>query len=104
MSLVPALIMFTITAAVVMGFILPATFERKSPLLNFYWTGVWLFPALIAAVSGGEQVVMMLGLDASGFALRLQTALLVCFPLFVVAAWVRLSGAALMAGLRRIRA
>ena len=104
MMLVPALVMFALTVIVVTLLLFPATFEHRSSVVNFYWVGAWLFLALIAAVSGGAQVVMMLGLDASLFARQLQTALVVCFPLFIAAAWVRLVGVALVSGLRRVRA
>ena len=103
MILIPALVMFTITVAVVAVFLIPATYERTSPLVNFYWVGTWLFLALITAVAGGEQTVMMLGAENNIFAKRLLAALVVCFPLFIVFGWFRLAGAAALAGLRRIR-
>lgn len=102
MNPIPALVMFVLTAAVVAAFLIPATHSRRSALLNFYWVGAWLFLALLAAVSGGEQVVRFLGLDASNFAARLQAALLVCFPIFIVAAWLRLVGVALVRGAARL--
>ncbi len=104
MQPLPAFIMFTVTTAIVAVFLIPASYERKSALVNFYWVGVWLFLALLAAVSGGEQIVRFLGLDGHNVAVRLQTAILVCFPIFVIFAWARLSGAALIYGLKRIRA
>lgn len=100
--LLPPLIMFTITVVVVALCFLPATYERKSPLLNFYWVGLWLFIGLIAAISGGEQTVMLAGMDSPELALRLQTSVSASFVFFVVFAWFRLSGAALMAGVRRL--
>jgi hypothetical protein len=104
MQPLPAFIMFTVTAAIVAVFLIPASYERKSALVNFYWVGTWLFLALLAAISGGEQIVRFLGLDGQTMALRLQTALLVCFPIFVIFAWARLSGAALIHGLKRLKA
>ncbi|GHA83460.1 hypothetical protein GCM10009069_03440 [Algimonas arctica] len=98
----PSLIMFTITVVVVGLCFLPATYERKSPLLNFYWVGLWLFIGLIAAIAGGEQTVMLAGMESPELALRLQTSVSVCFVFFVVFAWFRLSGAALVAGVRRL--
>lgn len=98
----PPLIMFTITVVVVALCFLPATYERKSPLLNFYWVGLWLFIGLIAAVAGGEQTVILAGFESPAFAIRLQTSVSICFVIFVVFAWFRLSGAALVAGARRI--
>ena len=57
MQPLPAFIMFTVTAAIVAVFLIPASYERKSALVNFYWVGTWLFLALLAAISGGEQIV-----------------------------------------------
>lgn len=101
-SLLPPLIMFAITVIVVTLCFLPATYERKSPLLNFYWVGLWLFIGLIAAIAGGEQTVMLAGMESPELAIRLQTAVSVCFVIFVIFAWFRLSGAALMMGVRRL--
>jgi len=101
-SILPPLIMFAITVVVVALCFLPATYERKSPLLNFYWVGLWLFIGLIAAIAGGEQTVMLAGMESPELAIRLQTSVSVCFVLFVIFAWFRLSGAALVAGVRRL--
>ena len=101
-SLLPPAIMFAITVFVVTLILVPATFERKSSLLNFYWVGVWVFLAVIASVAGGSQTVQMVGLEAEPLAGRLQFAATLCFTLFVMFAWVRLSGVALLMGLRRI--
>lgn len=98
----PALIMFTITVVVVGLCFLPATYERKTPLLNFYWVGLWLFIGLIAAIAGGEQTVMLAGMESPELALRLQKSVSVCFVLFVVFAWFRLSAAAFIAGVRKV--
>ncbi|MEM9601183.1 MAG: hypothetical protein AAF926_09180 [Pseudomonadota bacterium] len=98
----PALIMFSITVSFVSLCFLPATFERRSKLVNFYWVGFWLFLGLIAAISGATQTVLLAGMDADFLALRLQTAATLCFVIFVMFAWLRLSGAAFMAGARRL--
>lgn len=94
-SFTPALIMFGLTVLFVTLFFLPATYERKSPLLNFYWVGFWLFPGLIFSLSGAQQTVAMLGLDSAPISERLITAATLTFVLFVVFGWFRLSGAAL---------
>lgn len=102
MFLLPAAMMFVLTVGFVSAFLLPATYERKSALVNFYWVGTWLFLAILAAISGAEQTVRLVGLDQSDFAQRLKTAALVCFPLFIVFAWMRLAGAAAMLGVKRV--
>lgn len=98
----PSLIMFAITVGFVSLCFLPATFERQSKLINFYWVGFWLFLGLIAAISGATQTVLLAGVDASFLSARLQTAASLCFVIFVMFAWVRLSGAALVTGVRRV--
>ncbi|MGB3455376.1 MAG: hypothetical protein WBG08_04860 [Litorimonas sp.] len=98
----PPLIMLAVTVTVVTLLFLPATFERKSALVNFYWVGVWLFLGLIAAISGAEQTVMLAGLPQTDLAQRLLTSSSLCFVIFVVFGWFRLSGVALLLGLRRI--
>lgn len=100
--MLPSLIMFAITVVFVTLCFLPATFERKSPIVNFYWVGLWLFLGLIAAIAGGEQTVMLAGMDSPDLAIRLQTSASVCFVFFVVFAWFRLSGMVLLAGAKRL--
>ncbi len=103
-AFLPAAIMFSVTVVAVTAFLIPATFERASKLLNFYWVGVWVFLAMITSISGGAQTVDMLGLDTMPLAARLQFSATLCFVLFVVFGWFRLSGVALLMGFRRIRA
>ena len=102
--LLPAALMFAITVAVVTALLFPATFDRASKLVNFYWVGLWVFLAVIASISGGAQTVDMLGMNTMPLAARLQFAATLCFVIFVVFAWFRLSGAALVVGYRRLRA
>ncbi|MEM7728450.1 MAG: hypothetical protein AAF311_04165 [Pseudomonadota bacterium] len=101
--LLPSLIMFAITVAFTSLCFVPALFERKSRLLNFYWVGVWLFVGLIAALSGAEQTVMLAGYDNPEIAGRLLGTATLCFMLFVTFAWFRLSGVALLKAARQLR-
>ena len=100
--LLPALIMFSITVTFVSLSLIPATFEKKSPLLNFYWVGFWVFIALLAAISGAEQTVWLMGYEDPALADNLLRATSVCFVIFVIFGWARLSGLALVSGLRRV--
>jgi succinate dehydrogenase hydrophobic anchor subunit len=102
--LLPPLIMFAITVTVVTLCFLPATYERKNKIVNFYWVGVWLFLGLIAAVSGGEQTVLLAGSESPALAKSLQTSATLCFVIFVVFGWFRLSGVALVAGAKKLAA
>jgi hypothetical protein len=94
--------MFAITVFVVFLCVLPATYARKSPLVNFYWVGFWAFIALIAVIAGAEQIAHLSGYGSVEFAQRLQTSASASFVFFVVFAWFRLSGAAVMSVFRRL--
>lgn len=96
----PGLIMFAITLVFVTLMIIPVTaFKQKNELLRFYWIGVWGFLAMIAAFSGGRETLAMLNFDSGDVPLAQLSALTVCFVLFVVFAWFRLSFAAIRAGI-----
>ncbi|WP_298912855.1 hypothetical protein [uncultured Algimonas sp.] len=102
--LLPSLIMFAITVVVATTCLVPAAFKPSSSLVGFYWSGFWLFLALIAALAGGEQALMLSGQDVPALAARLQVSAILCFMLFVMFGWARLSGAALWHGVRRVAA
>jgi len=95
----PAIIMFTITLAFATLFFIPVTtFKQKNELIRFYWVGVWVFLAMITAFAGGWETLKMLNYDAGNVPVALLSALTVCFVLFVMFAWCRLSFAAIRAG------
>ena len=95
-QVLPGLIMFAITFAFVTLMFLPITvFKQKNELVRFYWVGVWLFIAMIAALAGGSETLMLLDYDARNFSVALLSAFTVCFVLFVVFGWFRLSFAAI---------
>jgi len=96
---IPGLIMFTITLVFVTLFFIPVTvFKQKNDLIRFYWVGAWSFLAMIAAFSGGSQTLMLLQYEADSAATAILTSLTVCFVLFVMFAWFRLSFSAIKAG------
>jgi len=98
-QLLPGLIMFAMTFAFVTIFFIPVTaFKHKNELIRFYWTGVWIFLAMIAAFSGGSETLALFNYDAGNVPFVLLTALTICFVLFVMFGWFRLSFAALSAG------
>lgn len=103
-QLLPSLIMLAITVVIVTLCYLPTRLKTPSPLVNFYWVGTWFFIGLIAAVAGGEQVAILAGYESPELAMRLKTSATLCFVIFVMFGWFRLSGAALVAGVRRILA
>ena len=98
-QLLPGLIMFAITLAFVTLFFVPVTaFKQKNELIRFYWVGVWVFIAMITAFAGGTETLSLLHYDAGNIPLAWLSALLVCFVIFVVFGWFRLSFAAIRAG------
>lgn len=103
-SITAAFIMFTITVVMVSAFFLPATYERKSPVVNFYWVGVWMFLGLILCISGAQQTVRMLGIDASDFSELLLLCATLSLVIFVMFGWFRLSGLAMVKAFVAVRA
>lgn len=88
----PALIMLVFTIAFASAFYWPAVrFPRKNKVLNFYWSGVWAYLAMITAVAGAQVTVTILGLEVVAFSTALLNAMTVTFVMFVVFAWGRLA-------------
>lgn len=98
----PSMIMGAITVIFVAAFLFPATFDRKSKLLNFYWVGFWIFLALIAGIAGSAQTAILAGFNPTFLIDNLQPASVVCFVVFVMFGWVRLCGSALILGFKRL--
>jgi len=99
--ILPALIMFAITVGFVALMIVPAkAYKQKNELINFYWVGVWVFLAMIAAFSGGNETLYMLSYDSRMVAESLLGAIMLCFVLFVTFGWFRLSFKAIAAGVK----
>ena len=96
----PSLMMFAITLVFVTAFFIPVTaFKQKNELIRFYWVGVWFFLAMIAAFAGGSQTLLLLGYNAHNIATAMLTSLTVCFVLFVMFGWCRLSFSAIQSGI-----
>lgn len=103
--LLPGFIMFGITVCfVTLMFIPPLRFPNNNKLINFYWTGIWVIMATIAAVAGAFNTLSLVGYDATMMANATFLAMTLCFMLFVAFAWARLSAAAIVAGAKRIYA
>jgi hypothetical protein len=93
--------MFAITLAFVTLFFIPVTaFKQKNELIQFYWVGVWVFLAMIAAFSGGSETLELFRYDTGNTPMAMLSALTVCFVIFVMFGWFRLSFAAIYAGLK----
>ena len=99
-QILPGLIMFAITLAFVTLFFIPVTaFKQKDDLIRFYWVGIWVFLAMIAAFSGGSETLTLFRYDVGNFPAALLSALTMCFVIFVMFGWFRLSFAAIRAGI-----
>lgn len=91
--------MFAITLAFVTLLFIPVTaFKQKNELIRFYWVGVWVFIAMIAAFAGGSETLTLFNYDVGNVPVALLTSLTVCFVLFVMFGWFRLSFSAIHAG------
>ena len=100
-QMLAAFIMFTLTIGFGALFSLPAILVRKAnPLISFYWRGFWAFLAAIAALSGGQAVLVILGQDVTMFGTAIMRGVTASFVLFVMFGWGRLS----LAGVAAIRA
>ena len=83
-NVAPSILMFVATVLVSGLLIMPALkFNIKHDLTRFYWRGFWAFLCLIAAFAGGQQILMLAGVDvtnASVFYLAGLTCLLYTSP------------------------
>lgn len=94
--------MFLITVVVASLFFVPVVkFARKTPLVNFYWVGFWVFLALIAGFAGASNTLMMMGIDDPVMSAAAINAVMSAYICFVVFAWFRLSGTAFMSLAKR---
>lgn len=98
----PAGIMFVITAAVTSLLCMPILgFKLKNKVVNFYWAGFWVFLMLISSVAGSMNTLIILDVDAEQTANLYLSILTLCFIIFVVFGWFRLSAKAIAAGITR---
>lgn len=101
-QLLPAAIMFTITAAVTSLLCMPIfAFPLKNKIVNFYWSGVWIFLMMISAFAGAMNTLMILDVPAEQTATIYLSILTLCFVIFVVFGWFRLSAKAIAHGITK---
>jgi len=104
----PSFIMFVATVAMTTVFIIPILRIRiKHDLTRFYWSGFWIFLALITAFAGGQQILLLADVQAEKASTFYLAGLIAAYITFVVFAWFRLtwvtiSGLAMRA-FRRLR-
>lgn len=101
----PVLIMFVYTVVLSALLIIPALkVHIKHDLTRFYWRGFWIFLMLIAAFSGGQQILKMAGVQVEAASTFYLAGLVAAYIAFVVFAWFRLTWVTLSAaGLKFFR-
>jgi len=88
--------MFSVTLSVTILFFLPMTLvPQKNAIFKFYWSGFWIFLAMITAIAGGSNTLMLLNIDSYAAANVILTGVIAAFVFFVMFGWLRLSAAAL---------
>lgn len=107
-NLTPSFIMFIATVAMTTLFIIPILRIRiKHDLTRFYWSGFWVFLALIAAFAGGQQILLLADIEVEKASTFYLAGLMAAYITFVVFAWFRLTWVSLsglaMGVWRRIR-
>lgn len=102
---IPPAVMFAVTVIFTTLFFLPMTmFQQSNKVANFYWSGLWVFLALIAGLSGGSNTLMLARIDGNATMTHvILTSVMAAFVLFVVFGWFRLSGKAVLAFIRHLR-
>lgn len=102
-QIIAVTIMFTATVAVTSLFFIPVTcFKRKTPLLNFYWSGFWMFLALITSFAGGGSTLMLLGENSLSVSDAYTTLILAAFIVFVVLGWLHMTGHFAVSAVKRL--
>lgn len=98
-------IMFMVTVGVASLFLIPMTkFQHKSKLINFYWSGFWIFLAVIAGTAGGSSTLMILGTEDQALSNMVFSALITSYVAFVIIGWCHLSGKAALTVYKKARA
>lgn len=103
LQFVPAIIMFIFTVAFAGVFLIPATnVTMKTPVLSFYWRGFWIFLAMICAISGSANTLLMAQMPVEHTAEYAQIGIVGAFIGFVILAWVHLAGKAAILAAKRV--
>lgn len=76
-------------------------FPMKNKIVNFYWAGFWVFLMLISSVAGSMNTLIILDVPAEPTANVYLSILTLCFIIFVVFGWFRLSAKAIALGVVR---
>ena len=97
MQILAPTIMLVVTSIFAALFFIPAIrFPQKDKVANFYWTGVWVFLGSLVALSGAEGILKLYGVTVSSIYTGIITGCLNAFVIFVMFAWFRLCGLAIL--------
>ena len=99
----PIIIMSVVTLVVTLMFLVPTRMKFGGALVRFYWCGFWMFLSLIALVAGGAEVLKLAGQPVEKLSVSALSGIMAAFIVFVIFAWVRLVGVALIKGLRKMK-
>ena len=103
-QILAACIMFFITIGFAALFWFPAVkFQQNSELVRFYWIGFWAFLGGLAALSGAQAVLLILGHDVQHFGQALMSGISASFVVFVMFAWGRLSLKGLSKAVKKVK-
>lgn len=99
----PPFVMFMTTVAMAALLALPITrWKPANRVVRFYWRGVWGMYIAIAAVAGGMNTLMLLGVDAVAETQVMLNILLPGVVLLTVVGWFHLVGLGVFKAARRI--
>lgn len=92
--------MTLITLLAVCLLFVPTRFKFGSKLVRFYWCGFWYFLAAIALTSGSIEILRLAGFIIEPYDIAILGGLMTAYVVFVMFAWFRLVGAALLFGMK----
>lgn len=102
-QIIAVTIMFMATVAVASLFFIPVTcFKRKTPLMNFYWSGFWVFLALLTSFAGGGCTLMLLGENSIAVSDAYVTLIMAALVVFVVLGWLHITGHFALSAVKRL--
>ncbi len=88
-------VMFVITVVIASLFAVPAVvYSPKSKVMNFYWSGFWMFLALITGLAFGANTLSMLGAKSVIAYRPVVTFVVGAHVAFVMVAWFHICGKA----------
>ncbi len=100
-QIAPVLTMSAITLVAVCLLFIPTRFKFGTDLVRFYWCGFWYLLALIVLTSGSIEVLKLAGISVEPYDIAVLGGLMTAYIFFVMFAWFRLVGAAILFGMKK---